>query len=163
MECMKRALFLIILLAIPGIAHAQYLPPFIYFDLEKGSHQLEYKKGRITFLHFWATWCVPCVRELPKLNQFAKMYQNSDKIQVIAVSLDSDPAVVSTFFKRHKIDALTPYIDLNNNAMRLLVIGGLPTTLIVNDEEKEIDRLMGDYDWPTFNFETFKVARLPRD
>jgi len=46
--------------------------------------------------------------------------------------------------------------------MRLLIIGGLPTTLIVNDEGMETARLMGDYDWPTFNFETQKVARMPK-
>src|SRR5262249_48257904 len=110
---MKKALLFIIFLLFAPAAHAQedsmFLPPFVYYDLDGGSHDIHFDTpGQITFVHFWATWCAPCLRELPKLNNFAK-HADPKRARVIAIAVDSDPAKVSGFFRRYNIDALTPY------------------------------------------------------
>lgn len=144
-------------LAVP--AQATILPAYSYTDAGGRSVKLDFPRNSMTIVHFWATWCVPCVKELPTVNTLAQNLAtiSSKQWRVIAVSLDDNQSVVSAFLKRHRIDALQANIDPNLSAMRLWKVGGLPTTIILDDTGNEVKRLVGDYDWTTFNPATLDV------
>ena len=156
-----KSLFTAVLLALLALpVQAATLPPY-QFTTEHGRDvTLAYPRNSMTVLHFWATWCGPCVRELPTVDAMAQRLAtiSSRQWRVVTVSLDNSPATVRTFFRRHNITALDAHIDPNMNAMRILKVGGLPTTLIIDDQGNELKRYVGDYDWTTFDPATLNVT-----
>src|SRR5438046_1874024 len=74
---------------------------------------VETKGHTLTAVHLWATWCVPCLKELPEVDATASAYKNKD-FHVTAISLDTDMAKVEKFFADKGIKTLTPAIDKNN-------------------------------------------------
>jgi thiol-disulfide isomerase/thioredoxin len=98
-------------------------------------------------LNFWATWCGPCVAEMPSLAKLAAQVQG-DGIVVIPVSADSGgAAVVRAYFGAHHIEGLGVWLDPNSDAMGAANVIGLPTTLIVNRKGQEVARIAGAADW----------------
>lgn len=149
---------LLVLLAITP-AHATKLPPYQYTNDGGGDATLTFPQGSMTVLHFWATWCAPCVRELPTIDKMAAELAtiSSRQWRVIAISMDDNQSVVRAFFRRHNITQLQANMDNQMNAMRHLKVGGLPTTLIIDDQGNELKRYVGDFDWTTFNPATLSV------
>jgi thiol-disulfide isomerase/thioredoxin len=102
-------------------------------------------KGKPVLVNLWATWCAPCVKELPTLDKLAK----SGAISVVAVSQDTGPhPSVVAFLKEHQISTLKPYQDPN---MALSGALGpdtvLPTSILIGADGKEVWRYVGDLDW----------------
>ena len=102
-------------------------------------------KGKPVLVNLWATWCAPCVKELPTLDKLTA----GGTIPVVAVSQDSgpNPSVVA-FLKSHGIAKLKPYQD---SKMALSGALGpdtvLPTSILVDANGKEVWRYVGDLDW----------------
>lgn len=121
--------------------------PKLYFRNEDGvSITLDDVRGQITVVHFWALWCVPCVKELPKLNAIAKEY-GPRQFRVVAISLDNNIAKVKAFFKEHKLNSLTPYVDYNMGSFRAAKATALPTSIFVNSEGYILKTHEGEVDW----------------
>lgn len=102
-------------------------------------------KGKPLLINLWASWCAPCVKELPTLDQLSR----SGRIDVLAISEDSGPhASVVAFLKAHGITALKSYHDPN---MALSGAVGpdtvLPTSILLDSDGKEVWRYVGDLDW----------------
>jgi thiol-disulfide isomerase/thioredoxin len=102
-------------------------------------------KGKPLLVNLWATWCAPCVKELPTLDRLA----SRGSIDVIAVSQDSGPhASVVAFLKSHQIGTLKAYQD---DKMALSGALGpdtvLPTSILIGADGKEVWRYVGDLDW----------------
>jgi thiol-disulfide isomerase/thioredoxin len=102
-------------------------------------------KGKPVLVNLWATWCAPCVKELPTLDKLAK----SGGISVVAVSQDSAPhASVLAFLKDHRISTLKPYQDPNMSLSGALGPDTvLPTSILIGADGKEVWRYVGDLDW----------------
>jgi thiol-disulfide isomerase/thioredoxin len=102
--------------------------------------------GKPVILNFWATWCAPCVKELPSL---AKLKELRPDIHVLAVSQDlqKDAAELSAFLKRHQAENLGVYLDKGKSAKRAFPVNGLPSTYILSPEGKIIYKIEGDTDW----------------
>jgi thiol-disulfide isomerase/thioredoxin len=86
----------------PGKAFGigQAFPAFSLTDLEGRPLTLETFKGRILLVDFWATWCPPCVKELPNLQELYKKYKEQG-LAVLSLSLDAKPDAVKTFWTKH--------------------------------------------------------------
>lgn len=102
-------------------------------------------KGKPVLLNLWATWCAPCVKELPTLDKLAQ----SGTISVVAISQDTGPnASVVAFLKEHHIARLKPYQD-----PKMALSGALgpdtvlPTSILIGADGKEVWRYVGDLDW----------------
>lgn len=134
------------------------LPAYTYTTAAGESTTLAFPAGSKTILHFWATWCAPCIKELPLLDALAARLAPDPSWRVLAVALDENQAQVQSFLKRHNIKRLQADVDLSLQAMRALKVGGLPTTLIIDDQGRELKRYVGDYDWTTFNTADLSVA-----
>jgi thiol-disulfide isomerase/thioredoxin len=116
---------------------------------DKGLTYLSEYKGKIVLLNIWATWCPPCVSEMPSLNALQAAYSPND-LAVIPVSLEKDMDVVKKFMVDNKLTSLTPYIDSNGDTQKLEAlrgVAGVPVTLIFNRDMQVIARYQGDADW----------------
>ncbi len=103
--------------------------------------------GQVVLLNLWATWCAPCVRELPSLARLQEQL-GSDRFQVAAVSVDRAGArVVVPFLQRLQLNALPVYLDPAGQALRAFKARGLPTTLVIGAAGQELGRLEGDAYW----------------
>lgn len=103
-------------------------------------------KGRTLIVNLWATWCAPCVEELPSLDRLAAM--RAGEIKIIAISLDRDgPDVVPEFFEVNGIKTLERYFDASMRVMWVWKAQSLPTTLVVDPSGREVARVIGAYQW----------------
>ena len=103
-------------------------------------------KGKPLLVNLWATWCVPCVKELPTIDALAK--REGDKLQVLAVSEDLEGArVVQPFLAKRGLASLRPYLDGDNGLMLALKEAGLPVTILYGADGKELWRVRGGMDW----------------
>jgi len=112
-------------------------------------------KGRGVVLNFWATWCVPCVKEMPALSRL-KGRVSGDGIEVLALSIDRGGAkIVEKFLNRNNIDNLDILIDKKSAVMRKTRIAGLPTTLLIGPDGMIRGRVQGIVEWDHANVVSF--------
>ena len=105
--------------------------------------------GQGLILNMWATWCVPCVTELPALDLAARKL-TADKILVLPLSSDRQGAsVVRAFYMSHGIDDLPVMLDPHGDAARSIGARGIPTTMIIDRKGQEVGRLEGAVAWST--------------
>jgi len=103
-------------------------------------------RGRPLLVNLWATWCGPCVREMPTLDALAE--KEGERFKTIVVSQDlQGQSVVAPFFAKQKFRALEPYLDTKNVLMAELETDTLPTTIFYDAEGKEQWRVLGAMDW----------------
>ena len=104
-------------------------------------------RDKVTLLNLWATWCAPCVRELPALASLHAAL-GGEGFQVVALSLDRGGRhQVEPFLQRAGIAGLPVFLDPKGQSMKELRLRGLPTTLLIDRQGREIARLEGDAAW----------------
>ncbi len=104
-------------------------------------------KGQGVVLNFWATWCVPCVKEMPALVRL-KALLGKDNITVLALSQDRGGAKkVIPFFKKLGIEGLDVLIDKGGKVARKSGVSGLPATILVDAKGFERGRVVGIAQW----------------
>lgn len=114
--------------------------------LDGSTVKLSELKGKPLLVNLWATWCVPCVKELPTLDALAG--RAGDTLHVAAVAEDLEGArVVQPFVQQHGFKTLKPYLDTSNALMLQLKEEGLPVTILYGADGKELWRIHGDLDW----------------
>ena len=103
-------------------------------------------RGRPLLLNLWATWCGPCVVEMPSLDALAG--REGEALQVLALSQDLDGRQkVAEFFERHRFRHIEPFLDSNLETMTALRIGTLPTTILYDSQGREVWRMTGMAEW----------------
>lgn len=102
-------------------------------------------KGKPVLLNLWASWCAPCIKELPTLDALAR----SGKVKVLAVSQDDGPhASVIAFLKKNRIATLQAYQDPRTGLSAALGPDTvLPTSILIDSSGKEVWRYVGELDW----------------
>ena len=132
----------------------QIFPEVILFDENdnqiKLSSYLKSENNKITILNFWATWCPPCIDELPSLNNLSKDIM-ADNIDVLAISMDrGNPSKLIKFLEENGGKNLVFFQDKNWSAGKNIPIQGLPVTLIVKNRDdilKIIYKHLGPLEW----------------
>ena len=118
------------------------LPNFTVSDPAGAKLALPSLKGQPVLINLWATWCAPCIKELPLLDALA------GKVKVVTVSQDSaDPAKVGAFLKDRGLKSLPPWLDPKNDLSFHYGTGTLPTTIYYDAEGREVWRYVGERDW----------------
>ncbi|MDE8348474.1 MAG: TlpA disulfide reductase family protein [Acidocella sp.] len=108
-------------------------------------------RGSGLLVNVWATWCPPCVAELPSIAALAPQLAPF-KILVLPVSVDSDGAqAVQPFYKSHSITTLPILLDTDGNAPDLLQSNGIPITVLIDPAGRMVARLEGGANWNTPN------------
>ncbi|HJS87053.1 MAG TPA: TlpA disulfide reductase family protein [Acetobacteraceae bacterium] len=140
----------------PGETHvgtiAEVLPPRAVPELhftDGSDHQLTLTefKGRAVLLNLWATWCMPCRKEMPSLDRLAAKLGGPD-FMVVPLSIDrKGTAVVLPFYRELELTSLGIYVDLSGKAPLALEASGIPMTLLIDREGREVARLSGAAEW----------------
>jgi thiol-disulfide isomerase/thioredoxin len=121
-------------------------PAAVFNDPEGNATSLKDFGGKPTLVNFWASWCAPCVKELPTLDKLASAEEG--KLNVVAISQDDAPhASVEAFLQAHKIANLDSYQDPKMALAGALGAEVLPTSVLFDADGKEVWRYVGDEDW----------------
>lgn len=126
---------------------AKQLPDIEIQDFSDRPLSLSGFRGRALLLNFWATWCTPCVKEMPSLDRLQAALP-TDKFLVIPLSIDGPTKPkVEPFYKEQKLRHLGVYFDKGRKAMQALDVTLLPTSILVDPAGRELGRIEGDADW----------------
>lgn len=123
------------------------LPDLTFVDGEGDEMSLKAFEGQIVLLNIWATWCVPCREEMPSLDRLQAQLGGPD-FKVVPLSIDREglPAV-KAFYEELGLKALGIYVDQSGRASGKLGAAGIPTTLLVDRQGREIGRTVGPAEW----------------
>ena len=124
-------------------------PDIVFVDADGGEHHLSEFRGHGMVINLWATWCAPCVAEMPSLAALSKALAPAD-IAVLPLSSDRGGAnAVEAFFRKHAIAGLPVLLDPRGAAERAFDAEGIPTSVIIDKAGRERARLEGSADWST--------------
>ena len=157
--------------AAPPLAPANFivpdppkpLPAIVFADGEGKTGSLADLRGKFVLLNIWATWCVPCRKEMPTLDRLQPKLGGPD-FEVIALSIDRGGAdAVRKFYAQIGIRNLAITLDAKGEAPFKLGTVGVPTTLLINREGQEIGRLIGAAEWDSPEMVEFLSSKIGKD
>jgi peroxiredoxin len=130
----------------PRLAKGLPAPNFSLPDLDGQMVGLADYKGKVVLLNIWATWCPPCVEEMPSME---KLYQElkGEGFEILAVSIDESGAQdVLPFMKKHKL-SFPALIDLKGTIKGLYQATGVPESFIIDKDGILIEKVIGPRNW----------------
>lgn len=137
------------------------LPEVSFQDGNGQTMSLADLKGKTILLNIWATWCGPCREEMPALDRLQQQL-GSDNFDVVALSVDRGGAQKSKeFLDKIKVENLRLVVDDSARATAPLKVIGMPTTLLIDSEGREIGRLVGPAEWDSEDAVRLVKAHLP--
>jgi len=120
----------------------QVAPDFTVSDGTASVHLASYR-GRVVLLNFWATWCEPCVVEMPSL---LDLHHDQPDLAVLAISIDEDPDAYSRFIARRHVDLITVR-DPGQTAAKLYRSEAWPETYVIDRQGVIRRKFIGAQDW----------------
>lgn len=133
----------------PDAASRSAVPDVTALDETGQERRLSDHLGQIVLLNFWATWCIPCVKEMPALLRLQQRWQaEKAPALVLPISLDrAGLAKVQEFYAQHGLAPLPLRNDKGGAAGRAFALRGLPTSILIDRKGREIGRFEGDAPW----------------
>ncbi|MDH3580158.1 MAG: TlpA family protein disulfide reductase [Hyphomicrobiales bacterium] len=123
------------------------LPALKFQDGAGGTRTLADWRGKVVLLNLWATWCAPCRKEMPTLDRLEGML-GGDDFALVAISIDKGGLdLPRSFLEKIKVKHLKLFNDPTAKLGLTLKAYGMPTTLLINRDGKEIGRLVGPAEW----------------
>jgi thiol-disulfide isomerase/thioredoxin len=128
-------------------AAAKPVAPLDFMDGDGQVRSLADFNGKVVVLNLWATWCVPCRKEMPALDRLQASLGGPD-FEVVPVSIDrGGRETVAAFYAQKGIRELPIYNDTSGEALHALGAIGLPTTVVLDRAGEEIARIVGPAEW----------------
>lgn len=128
----------------------QPAPPHVFADRAGKPRRLAEFAGRPVLVNLWATWCAPCMAEMPALDRLAA--RSNGGLSVLPVSQDLEGwRAVDRFFKPGRFKALTPYLDRENKLALGYKAKGLPLSVLYDARGRELWRVAGPIEWDTLD------------
>lgn len=129
-----------------GLREGEPAPSFYLPNREHGAVGLERLRGEVVLLNFWATWCPPCVTEMPSLGRLQTRFEGQ-KFKVLAVSVDEDgwPAV-DRFLKKYPVN-LTILLDVRGDIAARYGTNRLPESFLIDQKGTVVKKYLGPRDW----------------
>ena len=125
-------------------------PKSVFLDENGNEQRLSNFHGQVVLLNIWATWCVPCVKEMPSLDLLQGQL-GGDDFRVVAISVDRSVQDAETFYREKEIKHLDFYLDKNLAIAQELFVknypSGLPISVLYDRKGQELARLSGGFDW----------------
>ena len=123
------------------------VPDVTVLAQKDGPITLDRFKGKFVVLNFWATWCGPCLRELPSLERL-NTELGGEKAQVVLISQDRGGfKQTDRFLKKLKVDFPDNFVDERLKFSRAIGVVSLPTTILIDPDGMEVGRLVGSAEW----------------
>ena len=123
------------------------VPEIPFFGPDGTERRLADWKGEWVVLNFWATWCAPCRAEMPSLDRLqAALGDDGLEVVPIATGRNAVPAI-ERFFAETGVERLPILLDRGGELAREMGVFGLPVTVILDPDGREVARLLGDAEW----------------
>ena len=123
------------------------LPDFTLSDMQGKAHSLSDYKGKVVMLNFWATYCGPCIKEMPSMQRL-KQKMAGKPFAILAIDMAEEKADVEAFFEKHKIKVdFSILIDPEGEVVEQWMISAVPTTFILDPAGKIRYALYGGLEW----------------
>jgi thiol-disulfide isomerase/thioredoxin len=123
------------------------VPPLVFAGGDGRTVRLKDFRGKVTVLNLWATWCAPCRKEMPALDRLQARLGGKD-FEVVALSVDfTGLQAVRNFYRDFGIKHLRLFIDPSSQVLDQVKVLGLPATLLIDRDGREIGRLIGAAEW----------------
>lgn len=136
------------------------VPEISFEDGDGRPRSLADFSGKVVLLNIWATWCAPCRKEMPTLDRLQAKLGGPD-FEVVALSMDrAGPDIVKNFFTEIGVEHLALNIDTSGKTMFAIGTVGLPATLLIDRDGKEIGRLIGPAEWDAPDMVDFIRGRI---
>jgi thiol-disulfide isomerase/thioredoxin len=134
-------LFAACLLAAPVYAAMPTQPSLKVTTLDGKPYDLATERGHWVIVNFWATWCVPCIKELPEISQFVKTHPN---VRAIGIAYDdTDPSDIRAFLGKHPVGFPVAQVTMDKPLKDFDEPLGLPTTWLIAPDGKVAKHFMG--------------------
>lgn len=118
-----------------------------FTDPDGGEHRLADFEGKHVLVNFWATWCAPCRKEMPMLSELQTEF-GGDGFEVVTIATGRNSVQgIRKFFEEVGVDNLPLYLDPKSSLGRDMGVLGLPITVILDPDGREIARMRGDAEW----------------
>ncbi len=138
----------------------QPIPPLALKDLQGQPRSLKEWRGKVVIVHFWATWCEPCVEEMPALMQLKGLF-SKEPLEVVTVNLGESDSRVQAFFSKLGVNFIT-LLDRDGVARKKWGVGGVPMSFVLGADGRARYRYFGEIDWGSSDVNA-KVAALARE
>ena len=136
--------------AMQGFSRLTDTPPVPLVDmLDEAGNTVTFEKfrGKVVVLNLWATWCPPCIREMPDLDALQRDYQDRDFLVVPVASGKQGREEPAEFLRARGLTALTTYYDPRSNFLRTFDLETLPTTFVIDRQGRMRGGVVGMVDW----------------
>ena len=126
---------------------AKPVPEAIFLTEEGGEATLADYQGKYLLVNFWATWCAPCRKEMPMLAALQSEY-GGENFEVLTIATGRNPPpAMKAFFAEIGVDNLPLHRDPKQVVARAMGVAGLPVSVLIDPEGREIARMLGDAEW----------------
>jgi thiol-disulfide isomerase/thioredoxin len=116
-------------------------PDFTLPSIDGTQVSLQQYRGKVVFLNFWATWCIPCREEMPSLERLHQTYHSQDLI-IISIDLKEGAEQVKAFFQKHEL-SFPALLDQSGTVFRDYLVAGMPTTYLIGRDGTLLARGVG--------------------
>ena len=130
------------------------LPNPVVLDMDENVVEIG-SNDDILVINFWATWCAPCKKEMPSLNNLAENMKYDDVRIITVASGRNSKEAIESFFSDNDLVNLNKFRDPRGKIAMSYGVTALPTTVVIDPSGKEIGRIIGDIDWNTENIRAF--------
>ena len=130
------------------VGRGSVAPDFALERLGGGEISLAGLRGQVVLVNFWATWCKPCEDEMPSMERLYRSLEGSG-FELVAVSVDEDPALVESFRERMAI-SFPIALDPSQEVSRRYQTTGFPESLLVDRDGTVLERYVGPRDWSIY-------------
>jgi peroxiredoxin len=120
-------------------------PDFTLPNTDGQQVSLQQYRGKVVFLNFWATWCIPCREEMPALERLHQTYHAQD-LAIVSIDLKESADQVKIFFQKHSL-SFPALLDQDGSVFRDYLVAGMPTTYLIDREGTLLARGVGGRDW----------------
>ena len=122
---------------------------FTLMTMDNKKVSLKDFKGKYIFLNFWATWCGPCIDEMPSMERLYKKFKTRKNFEMLAVSVDKGGAEVVEKFKAENKFTFTVLLDRDSEVAGAYGVMGIPSTYLIDPQGYVINRAVGARTWDT--------------
>jgi thiol-disulfide isomerase/thioredoxin len=129
-------------------------------DLDGKQHELSQYRGKVVMLNFWATWCAPCVKEMPALQRLADRLA-AEKFALLTVNFGEEETRIRPFIDKLGVH-FPVLLDRDMSATKAWVDKGLPTTYVIDGQQRIRYRVLGDFEWDSRGVEVRIRELLPK-
>ena len=131
------------------LAHDRSQVDLTFRAADDSEVRLSSYRGKVVILNFWATWCAPCVKEMPSLDRAQALLGPGFKVLALSLDAASSRPKVPPFYRERKLENLEIHFDIGRQAFQVMNVLVLPTTVLIDTDGREVGRLQGEADWDT--------------